>query len=228
MSSSPSPAPAAGCTRSGSCARCWPAATRSASCCPASAGTYSGRKPAWERAAICGTDWPGLYGDQVRKGTLTEYKIGDLAASIASGSVRTDGMVVIPCSMKTLSAIAHGTSSSLIERAADVTLKEARPLVLVPRETPLNVIHLRNLLAAAEAGARIVPAMPAFYQKPSSFDDLADFIAGRVLNLLGIEQSLFTPWDATSGGEPERSEEAESGGEPERSGEPESGEELER
>ena len=101
--------------------------------------------------------------------------------------------------MKTLSAIAHGTSSSLIERAADVTLKEARPLVLVPRETPLNVIHLRNLLAAAEAGARIVPAMPAFYQKPSSFDDLADFIAGRVLNLLGIEQRLFTPWDAPSG-----------------------------
>ncbi|MXY49721.1 MAG: UbiX family flavin prenyltransferase [Gemmatimonadetes bacterium] len=140
-----------------------------------------------------------LYGDQVKKGTLAEFKIGDLAASIASGSVRTDGMVVIPCSMKTLSAIAHGTSSSLIERAADVTLKEARPLVLVPRETPLNVIHLRNLLAAAEAGARIVPAMPAFYQKPSSFDDLADFIAGRVLNLLGIEQNLFTPWDTPSG-----------------------------
>ncbi|MCY3773472.1 MAG: UbiX family flavin prenyltransferase [Gemmatimonadetes bacterium] len=140
------------------------------------------------------------YGDQVRQGTLTEYKIGDLAASIASGSVHTDGMVVIPCSMKTLSAIAHGTSSSLIERAADVTLKEGRPLVLVPRETPLNIIHLRNLLTAAEAGARIVPAMPAFYQKPSSFDDLADFIAGRVLNLLGIEQTLFTPWDAPSGG----------------------------
>ena len=141
-----------------------------------------------------------LYGEQVRKGTLTEYKIGDLAAAIASGSVHTDGMVVIPCSMKTLSAIAHGTSSSLIERAADVTLKEGRPLVLVPRETPLNVIHLRNLLAAAEAGARIVPAMPAFYQKPSSFEDLADFMAGRVLNLLGIEQTLFTPWDAPSGG----------------------------
>lgn len=138
----------------------------------------------------------GLYGEEVRKGVLAEYKFGDLAASIASGSVRTDGMVVIPCSMKTLSAIAHGTSSSLIERAADVTLKEGRPLVLVPRETPLNIIHLRNLLAAAEAGARIVPAMPAFYQKPSTFDDLADFIAGRVLNLLGMDQELFTPWDA--------------------------------
>lgn len=143
----------------------------------------------------------GLYGDVVRKGTLTEFKIGDLAASISSGSVRTDGMVVIPCSMKTLSAIAHGASSSLIERTADVTLKEGRPLVLVPRETPLNIIHLRNLLAAAEAGARIVPAMPAFYQKPASFDDLADFIAGRVLNLLGMEQDLFTPWDEASRGE---------------------------
>lgn len=139
-----------------------------------------------------------LYGDAVRKGELTEYRFGDLAATIASGSVRTDGMVVIPCSMKTLSAIAHGASSSLIERAADVTLKEGRPLVLVPRETPLNIIHLRNLLAAAEAGARIVPAMPAFYQKPSTFDDLADFIAGRVLNLLGMDQDLFTPWDAPS------------------------------
>ena len=142
----------------------------------------------------------GLYGDAVMKGDLTEYKIGDLAASIASGSVHTDGMVVIPCSMYTLSAITHGASSSLIERAADVTLKENRPLVLVPRETPLNIIHLRNLLAAAEAGARIVPAMPAFYQKPSTFDDLADFIAGRVLNLLGMDQQLFSPWDAPSGG----------------------------
>ncbi len=142
----------------------------------------------------------GLYGDAVMKGDLTEYKIGDLAASIASGSVHTDGMVVIPCSMKTLSAITHGASSSLIERAADVTLKENRPLVLVPRETPLNIIHLRNLLAAAEAGARIVPAMPAFYQKPSTFDDLADFIAGRVLNLLGMDQQLFSPWDASSSG----------------------------
>lgn len=135
-----------------------------------------------------------LYGDEVRRGGLTEYKIGDLAAPIASGSVHVDGMVVIPCSMKSLSAITHGTSSSLIERAADVTLKEARPLVLVPRETPLNRIHLRNMLSASEAGAHLVPAMPAFYQKPETFDDIADFIAGRVLSLLGIEQKLFTPW----------------------------------
>lgn len=135
-----------------------------------------------------------MYGTDLARGRLTEYKIGDLAAPIASGSVRMDGMVVVPCSMKTLSAIAHGTSSTLIERAADVTLKEARPLVLVPRETPLSRIHLRNMLAVAEAGAHVVPAMPAFYQKPGTFDDLADFIVGRVLNLLGIEHRLFTPW----------------------------------
>jgi 4-hydroxy-3-polyprenylbenzoate decarboxylase len=134
------------------------------------------------------------YGEDMRRGRLDEYKIDDLAATIASGSVRTDGMVVIPCSMKTLSGIAHGSSSNLIERAADVTLKEARPLILVPRETPLNRIHLRNMLSVSEAGAHIVPAMPAFYQRPDSFDDLADFIAGRVLSLLGIGQKLYTPW----------------------------------
>ncbi len=135
-----------------------------------------------------------LYGSDIWNGSLLEYKIGDLAAPIASGSVVTDGMVVIPCSMKSLATITHGNSSTLIERAADVTLKENRPLILVPRETPLNIIHLRNLLSAAEAGALIVPAMPAFYTKPSTFDDLADFIAGRVLSLLGIEHNLFSPW----------------------------------
>lgn len=134
------------------------------------------------------------YGEALRNGRLDEYKIGDLAAPIASGSVPIDGMAVIPCSMKTLASITHGTSGTLIDRAADVSLKENRPLILVPRETPFNLIHMRNLLAAAEAGAHIVPAMPAFYQKPQTFDDLADFIAGRVLNLLGIEQHLFTPW----------------------------------
>ena len=134
------------------------------------------------------------YGLSVRNGELAEFKIGDLAAPLASGSVRVDGMAIVPCSMKTLSSIAHGTSASLIERSADVTLKEARPLILVPRETPFNLIHMKNMLAAGEAGAHIVPAMPAFYQKPESFEDLGDFIAGRVLNLLGIEQNLFTPW----------------------------------
>ncbi|NKB71356.1 MAG: UbiX family flavin prenyltransferase [Candidatus Latescibacteria bacterium] len=136
----------------------------------------------------------GLYGDSLEAGYLLEYGINDLACTIASGSVPVDGMVVIPCSAKTLSAIAHGTSSNLIERAADVTLKERRPLILVPRETPLNLIQLRNLTAVAEAGAVVVPAMPAFYQKPQTFDDLGDFIAGRVCNLLNIEHDLFPSW----------------------------------
>ena len=118
----------------------------------------------------------------------------DLAAEISSGSNRCKGMVVCPCSMKTLSGIAHGYSTTLIERAADVTLKENRLLILVPRESPLNLIHLRNLQIVMEAGARIVPAMPAFYQKPQTFEELADFIACRVLNLLGIEHQLFQSW----------------------------------
>ncbi|MFA6110176.1 MAG: flavin prenyltransferase UbiX [Candidatus Latescibacterota bacterium] len=135
-----------------------------------------------------------LYGEEVRQGALREYRVGDLACALASGTARLDGMVVLPCSMKTLAGISHGLSSNLIERAADVSLKERRPLVLVPRETPLNLVHLRNLTAAAEAGALLVPAMPAFYQRPASFDELGDFIAGRVLDLLGIEHRLFPRW----------------------------------
>lgn len=135
-----------------------------------------------------------LYGDEAGVGTLVELGYNDLTCPVASGSVRTDGMVVIPCSAKTLAGIAHGASTNLIERSADVSLKERRPLILVPRETPLNLIQLRNLTTAAEAGALVVPAMPAFYQKPISFDDLGDFIAGRVLNLLDIEHDLFAPW----------------------------------
>ena len=134
------------------------------------------------------------HGSDVQRGELCEYGFNDLVCTIASGSVSIDGMAVVPCSAKTLSGIAHGASANLIERAADVTLKENRPLVLVPRETPLNLIQLRNLTLAAEAGASILPAMPAFYQKPSSFDDLGDFIAGRVCSLLGIEHQLFAAW----------------------------------
>ena len=135
-----------------------------------------------------------LYGREVLRGDLREYGFNDLASTLASGSVPVDGMVVVPCSAKTLSGIARGAAGNLIERAADVTLKERRPLVLVPRETPLNLIQLRNLATVAEAGGIIVPAMPAFYQKPRNFDDLGDFIAGRVCNLLKIEHDLFPSW----------------------------------
>ena len=134
------------------------------------------------------------YGADIANGRVIVHQIGNMAAPVASGSVGLRGMVVVPCSMKYLSNIAHGASGNLIERAADVTLKERRPLILVPRETPMNLIHLRNMTAAAEAGAAILPAMPAFYQKPETFDDLADFIAGRILNLLGVEHELFPPW----------------------------------
>jgi 4-hydroxy-3-polyprenylbenzoate decarboxylase len=118
----------------------------------------------------------------------------ELFDAIASGSHRTDAMVVAPCSMGFVSAVAHGTADDLPERAADVMLKERRPLVLVPRETPLSLIHLRNLTACAEAGAVIVPAMPAFYQKPDSVDDLVNFVVGKVLDVLDVEHDLFKRW----------------------------------
>lgn len=119
----------------------------------------------------------------------------DQSATVSSGSHGSAGMVVVPCSVKTLSAVAHGGASTLIERAADVTLKERRPLILVLREAPFSRVHLENMLRAHDAGAVILPASPAFYQGPESFDDLGDFIAGRVLNLLGIPQELFPPWE---------------------------------
>jgi 4-hydroxy-3-polyprenylbenzoate decarboxylase len=140
-------------------------------------------------------DWlEARYGPRARPGVLTLHHGHDLGAPLASGSRQWDAMIVIPCSMKTLSGVARGAASNLVERAADVTLKERRPLVLVPRETPLNTVHLENMLAAARAGAAIVPAMPAFYYGPRTLEDLADFIAGRVLSLLGIGHRLYEPW----------------------------------
>lgn len=118
----------------------------------------------------------------------------DLFDALASGSHRTDAMVVAPCSMGFLASVANGMADDLPERAADVMLKERRPLVLVPRETPLSLIHLRNLTAAAEAGAIIVPAMPAFYSKPQSIDDLVGFVVGKILDVLEVEHDLFKRW----------------------------------
>lgn len=127
-------------------------------------------------------------------GSITMHSENDLGATIASGSQRWLGMVVIPCSMKSLAGIAQGLSANLVERAADVTLKEGRKLVLVPRETPLNLIQLENLVRVARAGATVVPAMPGFYYGPESFEDLADFMVTRVLSVLGIEHALFEAW----------------------------------
>jgi len=125
------------------------------------------------------------------------YTPRDFAAPFASGSHLFHAMVVIPCSMGTLSAIACGSSDTLITRAADVCLKEKRRLIIVPRETPLSLVGLRNMVAAAEAGAVVLPACPAFYSKPQSLDDLVDVLVGRVLDLLGIENDLYRRWKGT-------------------------------
>lgn len=134
------------------------------------------------------------YGEAVRAGSYAVYSNRDLGAPLASGTHPCDGMVVVPCSMKTLAGIALGLSRTLVERAADVMLKERRPLVVVPRETPMSLPQLRNLARCAEAGAVVMPAMPAFYQGPKTLDDLADFMAGKILGALGLPHELFPPW----------------------------------
>jgi flavin prenyltransferase len=134
------------------------------------------------------------YGAGVGAGTVTIHSNRDLGATIASGSHGCSGMAIVPCSMKTLAAVAHGLSRNLIERAADVMMKEQRRLVIVPRETPMSLPQLRNMVLCAEAGAMILPAMPAFYQQPKTLDDLADFMAGKILSALGVEHELYPAW----------------------------------
>ena len=134
------------------------------------------------------------YGEGVTAGSLTVHSNRDLGATIASGSHNCAAMAIVPCSMKTLAGIAHGLSRNLVERAADVMLKEQRRLVIVPRETPMSLPALKNMVLCAEAGAMVVPAMPAFYQQPKSLDDLADFMAGKILSALGFEHDLYPAW----------------------------------
>ncbi|HET6703141.1 MAG TPA: flavin prenyltransferase UbiX [Gemmatimonadaceae bacterium] len=139
------------------------------------------------RAHVGGSAWEQL---------VTVFEDGDRGASPASGSARSSGMVVCPCSMGTLSAISAGSSRSLVERAADVALKERRKLVLVPRETPLSAIHLQNMLRVTRAGAVVLPAAPGFYNRPSSVDDLVAFVVARVLDQLGVEHDLARRWSS--------------------------------
>lgn len=140
------------------------------------------------KKATGGIEWSGF---------VTVFDDRDRGAPPASGSALTAGMAVVPCSMGTLAAIAAGTSRSLIERAADVTLKERRPLILVPRETPLSAIHLQNMLRVTRAGAVVMPAAPGFYHRPAKIDDLVDFVVGRVLDHLGVENAVSRRWNPT-------------------------------
>jgi flavin prenyltransferase len=138
------------------------------------------------------TDWKV---SDVRRLADVAFRIDDLAAAISSGSYRTIGMIVVPCSMRSLAEIAHGITSNLLTRAADVVLKERRRLVLVARETPLHAIHLRNMATLAEMGAIIAPPVPAFYSRPKTLDDIVDHTVGRVLDLFDLDTGMVKRWD---------------------------------
>jgi len=149
-----------------------------------------------------GVDWTGKTESETEKKikkyfvskNLNYYSEQNLAASFSSGSFLTEGMFVVPCSMKTLSGIANGYANNLIERAADVMLKEGRKLVLAPREMPFNAIHLENMLTLARLGVTIAPPVPAFYQNPRDIKDIVDFVVGKILDSAGLEHDLFKRW----------------------------------
>ena len=150
-----------------------------------------------ELTLACETD---LKRDNVRALADTVYGINDIAAAISSGSFRTRGMVVIPCSIRSMSEIACGATSNLLTRAADVVLKERRRLVLVVRETPLHALHLRSMASLAEAGAVIAPPVPGFYSRPETVDDIIDHTVGRVLDLFDIEAGIVKRWRGAQAG----------------------------
>ncbi|HEU0129493.1 MAG TPA: UbiX family flavin prenyltransferase [Mycobacteriales bacterium] len=154
---------------------------------------------AWHDDAASLREWLGRDGGDVR-----HWGAGDLAAGPSSGSYRTLGMVVVPASTAAVAGIAYGLSKDLLQRAADVTLKERRPLVVVPRETPLHRGHLVSLLALHDAGAVVLPASPAFYTGPTELQQLVDFVAGRVLDALGVEHTLYRRWTGDLGAARER------------------------
>ncbi len=154
-----------------------------------------------------GVDWSGDTDAEIREkirmfaGAERIYYYGEknFEAPISSGSFRTDGMFVVPCSMKTLAGIAGGYSNNLTERAADVTIKEGRPLVLSPREMPFSAIHLENMLKLARLGVRIVPPVCGFYHSSETVGDMIDFIAGRILDVMGVEHDLYRRWSGRKG-----------------------------
>jgi 4-hydroxy-3-polyprenylbenzoate decarboxylase len=160
------------------------------------AGTQVIEQELGRRVRVDAFDLAALMGERMVRGAgaVRYHDYRDFRAGIASGSFLTAGMAVCPCSMGTVAAVAHGLSQNLIHRAADVHLKERRPLVLVPRETPLGLVQLRNLTACAEAGAVVLPAMPAFYTHPRTLDDAIDFVVGRLCDQLGVAHDLFPRW----------------------------------
>jgi 4-hydroxy-3-polyprenylbenzoate decarboxylase len=152
--------------------------------------------------AEAGVDWQARSDAQVEKKIraffqtkrIRYYNESNMAAPVSSGSFTTDGMFIAPCSMKTLSGVANGYTENLIQRAADVTIKEGRPLLLSPREMPFSAIHLENMLKLARLGVKIAPPVPAFYHQPGSITDLIDFLAGKILDAMGIPHNIYTRW----------------------------------
>jgi flavin prenyltransferase len=155
--------------------------------------TSAGKMVMKEELGVSGVDIRKLGLSKV-KSSLRIWENNDFEAPFLSGSNPPDAVVIVPCSMGKLAAVANGISGNVLERTADVALKERKPLILVVRETPLSLIHLENMVKVAKAGAQILPAMPAFYHHPKTIDDMVNFIVGKVLNLLRIEHGLFKGW----------------------------------